>query len=763
MKNNELKFKVSSGLKNIIGRDLISDKFIAIFELVKNSYDAEAKKVTISFLNLNKENSSIIISDDGIGMNYNDIITKWLFVAYSEKKKRNQNKNFRDNIKRNVAGSKGVGRFSCDRLGANLRLITKSINDNISNVIEIDWDRFEYDDSQEFINIPIDYTTEKADLIPFKSGTTLVITNLRENWDKTTLLKLKKSLMKLVCPDSENKDDPFDIVFDVPEMVEEDKKIIDSANKKDDWQRNIVNGLIVNDVFEKLNIKTTSVEVKVSEDGKSITTQLFDRGEYIFSFSEKNRNYTLLHGIQIKLFYLNKSAKISFTRLMGVTPVNYGSVFVYKNGFRIYPYGDPNEDFFGIDKRKSQGYNRYLGTREIMGRISISGDNEGFSETSSRAHGFIENDSVDMLSVFFLEKVLKVLERYVVNIISWGEPIKNDSNSVIMPLELPDRIISEFADISKKSDLISIAYNPVLLEANSRINNQDSLIASIEKLERIAKNNENEAVKDLAKSVKAKTNEVLKQNLQLEKENKEQSRRLKTIEAEKQIKDKQVFFLKGLANNTVKNLTNGMHLIYTSTEATRGYISEIKNLINSNFVNNKMTIIEYLSEIEKANQKANKTAELAINGNQNLKQTNASDILEFIKQYLQTNMIISGITYDLKDDQKQYICKYDPISVGIIIDNVASNSKKAKAGKIEISLKEDSSFVYIVFADDGLGLNENINVGDLFDYGVSVNSTKKGFGIGLNQILELSNEMGGTTKIDTEFENGFKLEVSIKK
>lgn len=124
--NSVLSFRVSAGLKNIIGRDLISDKYIAIFELVKNSYDAGADKVDISFIISDEGQDQIIISDNGCGMTYNDIIEKWLFVAYSEKKPQNREKaSFRDEIKREIAGAKGVGRFSCDRLGAILSLITK--------------------------------------------------------------------------------------------------------------------------------------------------------------------------------------------------------------------------------------------------------------------------------------------------------------------------------------------------------------------------------------------------------------------------------------------------------------------------------------------------------------------------------------------------------------------------------------------------------------------------------------------------------------
>lgn len=237
-----------------------------------------------------------------------------------------------------------------------------------------------------------------------QKGTALIVEELREDWDRDTLLRLKRSLMKLISPDANKGDLPFDIELVVPSEQESDHKI----SKKDGTNpdRDIVNGLIHNDIFEKLNIKTTSIEVDISEDGQLIKTTLTDRGEYIFSVVEKNRNFRDLQDITIAVFYLNRSAKVGFTRQMGgVQPVNYGSIFIYKNGFRINPYGEPGQDFFGIDQRKAQGYNRHLGTREIMGRISIKGENDQFVETSSRAHGFIQTKAVESLTNLFIEKV----------------------------------------------------------------------------------------------------------------------------------------------------------------------------------------------------------------------------------------------------------------------------------------------------------------------------------------------------------------------
>src|SRR5262245_3292874 len=130
MEENQLPFRISSGLKNIIGRDLITDDFVAVFELVKNSFDAYATEVKIIF-----RKDKIIVRDDGKGMNLNDIQKKWLFVAYSAKKQGTEDdelqedefKSYRDNIqaKKYYAGAKGIGRFSCDRLGSKLVLTTK--------------------------------------------------------------------------------------------------------------------------------------------------------------------------------------------------------------------------------------------------------------------------------------------------------------------------------------------------------------------------------------------------------------------------------------------------------------------------------------------------------------------------------------------------------------------------------------------------------------------------------------------------------------
>lgn len=121
-KTEELFFDVSTGLKRVLGRELITNDEVAIFEMVKNSFDAGADTVHLHF-----EEDSVIVADNGSGMSYDDLNEKWLFVAYSSKRNGDTGDDFRDRAanRGHYAGSKGIGRFSSDRLGEELILQTR--------------------------------------------------------------------------------------------------------------------------------------------------------------------------------------------------------------------------------------------------------------------------------------------------------------------------------------------------------------------------------------------------------------------------------------------------------------------------------------------------------------------------------------------------------------------------------------------------------------------------------------------------------------
>lgn len=565
--------------------------------------------------------------------------------------------------------------------------------------------------------------------------------------------------MKLINPDNDKTDDKFFIEMIVPREMENDKRA--QQNKDANINRTTVNGVIQNDIFEKLNIKTTCIEVNISSDGKEISTALTDRGEYIFNVTERNRKYAELHDIYIKIFYLNQVAKLNFTHQMKVTPKDYGSVFIYKNGFRVNPYGEAGQDFFGVDQRKAQGWKRFLGTREIMGRIIIKGENSQFIETTSRAHGFIQTKAVETLTDFFVDKVLKVLEKYVVNLIGWGEPLKNEFGHVIMPNEIGYQIVSQFISNIDQHDVISVDYNPDILSKSEK--GQETLATSIKKLENVAEQTKNLNLINLAKMVKQHTTEIASQNIELEKQNVDQEKKLVKARQEAKAREKQVYFLQGSTNQSVKNLINGFHSVYTLADATKGYVEYLTKALLPIKIDDKKKILSLLTRIYQTNEKIHKLSDLAIHGNQSLKQKGDNSIYDFLKQYIKAGFAIQGLQYVINETEQAFSCKFDPSSIGVIVDNIASNSLKAGATVLNVSFGETSKYVEISFSDNGSGLDQNINPDSIFEWGFSSNGKDKGFGIGLYHVKELVDEMSGSVMVDKKYRNGFRLIVRLKK
>jgi signal transduction histidine kinase len=416
MDKGKLRFDIKTGMKNIIGRDLITDDFIAIYELVKNSYDAYADYVKIAFTK-----NEIIIADNGKGMSKEDLEKKWFAVAYSAKKDKTEDNNLKrdshlNNLKsrRFYAGAKGVGRFSCDRLGEDLELITSKIESNITFKVNVDWREFEKDAQQSFgsVEIPFEEIESRSIFPQSKSyGTSLKIKNLNSTWDKTKLQELRRSLEKLINPFS--KVNSFKIEIAAEEFIELDKN---SGNNLK------INGIIDNSILKVLDIKTTQIDLNVK--GNTITTKIIDRGTLIYYIEEPNNYISLIDDLEINLYFLNRSAKINFGKLMDIEPTNYGNVFLFKNGFRVQPYGNVGDDSWQLDNRKQQGYNRFLGTRDLFGKVDLTTENfEQFKEVSSRDGGLVGTIGKKILFDVFNEKAFLRLERYVVGVL-WGEAFK---------------------------------------------------------------------------------------------------------------------------------------------------------------------------------------------------------------------------------------------------------------------------------------------------------------------------------------------------
>lgn len=753
---SELNFKVSSALKNIIGRDLINNRFIAVFELVKNAYDAGANNVIIRFRNLKNEKAEISIIDDGCGMNLDDIQNKWLFVAYSEKKiSGNRAENYRNQInKRIYAGAKGVGRFSCDRLGKLVNITTKRYDDKV-NSIDINWDKFELDDKKEFENIPVKH--RYLDKLPsnYSKGTILTIKELREIWTRKDLLDLKKSLKKLSNPSIEN--DDFSMYIEAEEELEADAK-----------EKEKVNGKIENDIIEKLGLKTTVLKLEISEDGEIVTTKLEDRGVFLFKITQKN-NFYKLRNIKVHLSYLNTAAKMNFTRLMGINQKDYGSIFVYKNGFRILPYGEPGQDMFDIDQRKSQGYNRFLGTRELIGRIEILGENKELTETSSRDGGLIRNEAFNQLSKFFIENGLKVLEKYVVDVIRWGEPYKEnkedkdeDKKPALQPEDVTGNVIKQISKIATKNELINVDYNPDIL---SKIDERKeaSVENSINELEKIAQKKDDKNLLNIAKNLKKNAISLHKAKEEAEKQKEIVQGQLDKKEQEVEERKQQNYFLKNMNSKELDKFVGVAHTSRIYSLTISNDVEEVMKLLKEDDLDiDEMQSI--LARVSKVNQKNMTLSEYMLKASFSMDADLLhEDIGDFIAQYIEE---IYGNGFDRKlnvvvEKEDNCVCKFMPLSMGVIITNIISNSEKAEATELKISIVNQKEYINVSFKDNGKGIDKCIhNVDNLFELGYT---TTSGSGVGLYNIKEMIEEMDGKVEITKELETGFEITMKVRR
>lgn len=458
--SDKLKFKVSSGIKDIVGKDLITDDNIAVFELVKNSYDARADKVVIEFTK-----DKIVIADNGKGMTLDDIKTKWLYLAYSAKKNNSEDslkdldKSYRDDIqsRTHYAGAKGIGRFSVDRLGESLTLTTRSRDGGDIEQIKLNWNDFS-DQDVEFGTVDVDhFSLDSYDYeFPENSshGVILEIGQARE-WSREEMLSLKHSLEKLINPFSDTDDFGINIVCEREKGTDEDVE-----NNR--WK---VNGSVKNSIREILDIKTTHISVTLMSE--EIITKIHDRGTLIYHISEPNIEFTLLDDLKIDLYFLNQSAKNNFTRRMGIPVVNFGSVFLFKNGFRVQPYGKKGDDSWGLDYRSQSGYNRFLATRNLFGRVDITTSNSvQFKEVSSRDGGLVKTEGYHQLMVAFMDKALIRLERYVVGVL-WGEGFKR--RNYFGKGSGAQSAINKYRDDLKKNDQTSESVQVVTSNLGSKI------------------------------------------------------------------------------------------------------------------------------------------------------------------------------------------------------------------------------------------------------------------------------------------------------
>ncbi|MGP2801444.1 ATP-binding protein [Serratia ureilytica] len=792
-KNEEQKktlhFDVSSGLKSVLGSELITDDEVAVFELVKNSFDADAKKVEVYF---NKD--TIIIADDGIGMSYDDIKNKWLFVAYSSKKEEKNSSNFRNNLseKRYYAGSKGIGRFSSDRLGKIINLQTRPRDEkqNLVHSLTVDWSQFDKNHKDIFEQIGVAYEEQYDGFInPHEitikeTGTIITIRKTKQIWDRTKILRIKSSLAKLINPFG-SRVDGFSITIYAPEEKDEDSRVQLKASEKDKdvYSKDIVNGEVGNFIFSTLQDKTTFLEVHINDKTKKIESTLIDRGEMIYEIQEPNI-YPLLQNAEIRcqIFFLNTSAKLTFSRRMGLPSVQFGSVFLFRNGFRVFPIGEDGDDWFKMDRRKQQGYARFLGSRDIIGRLDVSGDSNDFQESSSRDTGLIDTPSVLQLRDFFLEHCLKRLERYVVPVTFVDKEDKNvDDLSRLMTDPGRARVTSFIAKLADNDNIDLLRYSKNLVGIiNERSSQFESSLLS---LRAIAEKTKDSQLFDNIEEAEKKFEELKRSEIaarhQADEERKAkeaaqeraQKAESKAEKYSEQLKEekKRSLFLSSITSLDMETILNLHHQVTIYSVDIHQQIENFLVKISNQEKVSKINVIDAIERISLINSKIMGITKFATKANFRLEsEMIEADLSEYIEQYIDDiakQLLFGPLSISVENDNKGFMQRFKPIDVSVVIDNLIANSKKIAIRATEIKFKithPSKNTIHISISDNGKGFDPKIeNLDRIFEKGFTMTD---GSGLGLFHVRHVLGEMNGTiSAIRPKERNGAEFLIRISK
>ncbi len=390
----ELKFKVRARILEQLGEQLIKNESIALLELVKNAYDADATEVNLKLQSIESINDGLIeITDNGTGMDIEIIQNVWLEPGTDYRKKQLEENILTPKYKRRPLGEKGIGRFAVHKLGKEIEIITRKENSKEVHLL-FDWKNFDNFTYIDEISVKVEERIPQV-FTENKTGTRIVIKDLKKSFSREVIREIYRAVNSFSNPF--NPADNFIVNFDIDnkEWIKDLFSIDKIKNYALFYVEAILEGNFIKNFYyefrpypsmEKLQKRTvTEKEIKnlqmVTKDNKEINLSQYKIGPvgfkaYIFDRETKILRLGLSDPKGLKEF-LDRN----------------GGVKIYRDGIRVYDYGEPENDWLELDIRRVNVPAKKISNNLIVASIELHRDKSKDLIEKTNREGFIENEA----------------------------------------------------------------------------------------------------------------------------------------------------------------------------------------------------------------------------------------------------------------------------------------------------------------------------------------------------------------------------------
>jgi len=466
----ELNFQPRARLLLQLGDQLIRSESIALLELIKNSYDADASKARVSMkISGQPDEGEIIIEDDGTGMDADIIKYVWMQPGSDYKYKIVQSLIKEHSSARIPIGEKGIGRFGAHKLGYQIELISK-MEDKKEISLNINWRDFERDDLLENVRVSLEERKHPEHFTDGKTGTRIVIRELKNIWTRGTIRELYRAINSLSSPFDDL--DSFKVYFSID---------------RQDWISGLISFKDINEyalyyaeaLIEGNEIKELDYEfrpwdtmIKLKKRNKPLENirmveRVSDQDTGKWKWVDLDLSNYKIGKVEFKILIFDRDPKILS---LGVTDKkgfrdylnSNGGVRVFRNGIRVYDYGEPLNDWLNLDIMRVNEPGKTISNNLVIGAVYLDRKSSDDLVEKTNREGFVENEAYSKFALairFTLGKILTERNLDKEKVRQFYSPT-SPKEPVIGNLKiLQEKIVEKIPEGSDRNELLTIIKN----------------------------------------------------------------------------------------------------------------------------------------------------------------------------------------------------------------------------------------------------------------------------------------------------------------